>query len=75
MRYVLEYLKPDDAVGLCPDCETQVLWEEVDSIAELSTVRRCGWGSKKFNCDSCHLPLIATVVSKPFKSLTITKAG
>lgn len=75
MRYVLEHLKPNEVVGICPDCETQVLWGEVDVLAGLSTVKSAGWGSKKFNCDSCQLPLIAIVVSKPFKSLTITKAG
>ena len=73
MRYVLECLKTEDVVGICPDCETQVFWHEVDKLAELSTVLKSGWGSKKFTCDSCHLRLIATVVSKPFKSLTITK--
>lgn len=75
MRYVLEHLKPNEVVGICPDCETQVLWEEVDVLAGLSTVKSAGWGSKKFNCDSCRLLLIAIVVSKPFKSLIITKAG
>ncbi len=75
MRYVLECLKPEDVVGVCPDCETQVFWKEIDHVTKASTVARAGWGTKKFNCDSCHLQLVATVVSKPFKSLTITKAG
>lgn len=75
MRYVLECLKPNDVVGVCPDCGTEVLWEEVAVLSELSTVKSAGWGSKKFNCDSCHQPLIAVVVAKPFKSLMITKAG
>lgn len=73
MRYVLECLKAEDVVGICPDCQTQVFWEEVAGIAEQDTLLKAGWGSMKFTCDSCHRPLFATVVSKPFKSLVITK--
>ena len=73
MRYVLEHLKPEDVVGVCPDCETQVFWSEIASVAQQSTLKEAGWGSLKFNCDSCHINLFVQVVSRPFKSLVITK--
>ena len=73
MRYVLECLKAEDVVGVCPDCESQVFWMEISGIAEHSTVVKQGWGSFKFVCDSCNTRLFAQVVSKPFKALTVTK--
>ena len=73
MRYVLECLKAEDVVGVCPDCETQVFWQEISEMRNQSTLKEAGWGSLKFNCDSCHINLFAQVVSKPFKSLVITK--
>lgn len=73
MRYVLECLKDEDVIGICPDCESQVFWMEVSGIAEQSTVQQKGWGSKKFFCDSCNTSLFVQVVSKPFKSLIVTK--
>lgn len=72
MRYVLECLKGEDVVGVCPDCESQVFWMEVSGIAEQSTLQKAGWGSLKFTCDSCNMRLFAQVVTKPFKQLTIT---
>lgn len=72
MRYVLECLKGDDVVGVCPDCESQVFWMEVSGLAEQSTLQKAGWGSLKFTCDSCNIRLFARVVTKPFKQLTIT---
>lgn len=72
MRYVLECLKGFDVVGVCPDCQTQVLWQEIAGLAEHETVLDAGWGSLKFTCDSCNIRLFAQVVTKPFKQLTIT---
>lgn len=72
MRYVLELLKGEDVVGVCPDCESQVFWVEVSGLAKQSTLLNAGWGSLKFTCDSCNIRLFAQVVSKPFKMMTIT---
>lgn len=73
MQYVLRTLKPHDVVGICPECDTKVSWGSIADLAKQSTLVKEGWASKYFTCDNCQEPLFVQVVSKPFKSLVITK--